>query len=196
MIVLRSLFGRAAFAVAALALAAGPFAAGAQTAAPAPAAAGATARKPPPKPCAAPQDRQFDFWLGKWDVTDGTTGKPDGTNDVTSELNGCVLQEHWVSTSGNRGTSFNHYDPARKVWHQTWVDDSGGILYLDGGVKNGSMVLAGPRIGRLGKTVIDRITFTPRPDGSVRQWWQASRDAGKTWKTVFDGIYRRARPSS
>ena len=54
------------------------------------------------------------------------------------------------------------------------------------------MVLAGTRRGRNGKPVTDRITFTPRPDGSVRQWWQASRDGGATWTTVFDGIYRRS----
>jgi hypothetical protein len=158
----------------------------------APFALAAAAPAVPPKPCPTPQDRQFDFWLGKWNVTDNATGKPEGTNDVTSELKGCVLQEHWVGASGGRGTSFNHYDPARKVWHQTWVDDGGGILYLDGGWKNGAMVLSGARTGRAGKRVIDRITFTPRPDGSVRQWWQVSRDGGKTWITSFDGIYRKA----
>ena len=146
----------------------------------------------PPKACTSPQDRQFDFWAGRWNVTDNATGKPVGTNDVTREYGGCVLQEHWSGTSGDNGSSFNHYDAARKVWHQTWVDNSGGILYLDGGLKNGSMVLAGKRRGRGGTWVTDRITYTPRPDGSVRQWWQASRDGGATWKTVFDGIYRRS----
>jgi hypothetical protein len=189
--VLRSMLALAASALATVSLALSPLAASAQSAAPA--ASPASARTPPPKPCVAPQDRQFDFWLGKWNVTDNTSGKPDGTNDITSELKGCVLQEHWIGAgpNGGRGMSFNHYDPARKVWHQTWVDDSGGILYLDGGMKNGSMVLAGARTGRAGKRVIDRITYTPRPDGSVRQWWQVSRDGGKTWTTSFDGIYRK-----
>jgi hypothetical protein len=163
------------------AVAACPLAASAQTPLPA----------PTPKPCAQPEDRQFDFWLGAWNVTD-PAGKPQGTNRITSELGGCVLQEHWSGTDGSRGTSFNHYDRARKVWHQTWVDNGGGILQLDGGRRNGSMVLAGDRRARNGKTVTDRITFTPRPDGSVRQWWQASRDGGATWSTVFDGIYRRS----
>ena len=146
----------------------------------------------PPKGCTSPQDRQFDFWAGRWNVTDNATGKPAGTNDVTHEYGGCVLQEHWVGSGGDKGSSFNHYDKARKLWHQTWVDNAGGILSLDGGLKNGAMVLAGTRLGRNGKPVTDRITFTPRPDGSVRQWWQASRDGGATWTTVFDGIYRRS----
>ncbi|MDQ6926630.1 MAG: hypothetical protein M3154_10405, partial [Candidatus Eremiobacteraeota bacterium] len=109
-----------------------------------------------PIPCAAPQDRQFDFWAGRWDVTDNATGKPAGTNDVTREYRGCVLQEHWRGVDGSQGSSFNHYDAARKLWHQTWVDNGGGILYLDGGLHNGSMVLSGKRRGRGGRWVTDR----------------------------------------
>jgi hypothetical protein len=78
------------------------------------------------------------------------------------------------------------------VWHQTWVDDGGGILYLDGGLHGGAMILAGARTDRSGKHVTDRITYTRRPDGTVRQWWQVSRDGGKSWATSFDGIYRRS----
>ena len=164
-----------------IALAVSPLAAAAQS--PAPSA--------PPKSCATAQDRQFDFWLGTWTVTD-PSGKPQGTNEITSELRGCVLQEHWSGAQGGRGTSFNHYDAARKRWHQTWVDDSGGILQLDGGWRDGAMVLWGNRPGRNGATITDRITFTPLSDGTVRQWWQVSRDGGATWTTSFDGIYRKA----
>lgn len=146
---------------------------------------------PAPAPCSAAQNRQFDFWIGRWTVTDNATKKFDGTNTVTRELGSCVLQEHWTGRDGSKGTSFNLYDAVRRTWHQTWVDNSGGLLLLDGGLKDGAMVLAGSRPARGGKTVIDRITWTPRRDGSVRQLWQTSRDAGASWKIVFDGIYRR-----
>jgi hypothetical protein len=167
-----------------------PLAVAAQSPAPSPSSSGSPAARPPA--CTSPQDRQFDFWLGDWKVTDNTSGRPEGTNRITRELRGCVLQEHWSGAQGGHGTSFNHYDAARKRWHQTWVDDSGGILYLDGGLKNGAMVLSGTRPGRGGRTITDRIEWTRRPDGSVRQWWRASRDGGATWTTSFDGIYRRA----
>ena len=147
---------------------------------------------PAAAPCASAPHRQFDFWLGRWRVTDAATKKFDGTNDVTRELGGCVLQEHWKGAEGSAGTSFNLYDTSRKRWHQTWVDAAGGILQLDGGMQNGSMVLEGRRPGRRGTTVIDRITWTPQADGSVRQLWKASRDGGTTWTTQFDGIYRRS----
>ena len=37
-------------------------------------------------------------------------------------------------------------------------------------------------------------TWTPNPDGTVRQHWEISSDAGKSWTTAFDGLYRRAPP--
>jgi hypothetical protein len=55
-------------------------------------------------------------------------------------------------------------------------------------------VRAGSRDGEA-KTLVQRITWTPLPDGGLRQLWETSADAGSTWKTVFDGYYsRKARP--
>ena len=42
-----------------------------------------------------------------------------------------------------------------------------------------------------GAPVVQRISWTPEPDGRVRQMWQQSRDGGKTWTVAFDGWYRR-----
>ncbi len=36
-----------------------------------------------------------------------------------------------------------------------------------------------------------RMTFTPRDDGSVRQFIEQSKDEGKTWYVWFDGIYEK-----
>jgi len=44
---------------------------------------------------------------------------------------------------------------------------------------------------RRGGTSLSRITWTPNADGRVRQFWEASRDEGKTWMVVFDGTYVR-----
>ena len=90
-------------------------------------------------PCAAPQNRQFDFWVGDWEVTqpDGTVA---GTNRVEIILGGCVLQENWESANGKSvGHSFNLYARDGK-WHQTWVDNSGLLLELVGGLEDGRMV--------------------------------------------------------
>ena len=140
------------------------------------------------KGCSAQQNRQFDFWLGKWRVSDGS-GVSQGSNDVTSEFAGCVVQEHWAGADGSRGSSFNTYLPGRRQWQQTWVDASGLTLQLYGNLHGSRMVLEGTRIARRGK-VGDRITWTPLPDGRVRQHWQETGADGK-WKDVFDGYYTR-----
>lgn len=132
--------------------------------------------------------RQFDFWLGDWQVykPDGT---PAGENRISREIGGCVLHERYRTTSGYEGESFNIYDASRGRWHQTWVDNGGLLLVLEGGLHGRDMVLEGDGHDAAGKPARQRITWTPNADGSVRQLWQ-SRTATGDWQTVFDGHYR------
>lgn len=150
-------------------------------------------QQPPQAPptCKGPEHRQFDFWVGSWNVT--VNGKPTGTNRIESGHQGCVLIEHWTAVGGGTGISLNFYDRQRRQWHQTWIGSSGGALYLNGGLKDGAMVLqssAVPQPG--GGTIIHRITWSPLAGGDVRQHWESSTDNGKTWTTAFDGRYSRA----
>src|SRR5687768_1412209 len=87
-------------------------------------------------PCSAPEHRQFDFWIGEWEVT-GARGQKAGTNRIERILGGCVLYESWTSAGASRGHSFNIWDPGDTKWHQTWVDNSGTFLQLAGGIING-----------------------------------------------------------
>lgn len=145
-----------------------------------------------PAPCSSEKHHQFDFWIGEWTVT--ANGQEAGVNSIQPILNGCVLLENWqgAGTGGMAGKSFNLYDAAKDQWHQTWVDGSGTLLELNGGLQNGNMVLQGqsPSPGGKGLTT-HRITWTPNPDGSVRQLWDASQD-GQTWSVLFDGLYVKA----
>jgi hypothetical protein len=138
-----------------------------------------------PKACEAPEHRQFDFWIGEWSVTN-PAGVHVGDNTIKPILEGCALSESWRGAKGGMGFSYSAYDKERKAWHQTWVDRDGTVLLLDGGVKDGRMVLSGPT----GATQ-NRVSWEPRRDGSVRQHWETSADQGKTWQTVFDGLYRK-----
>ncbi len=52
------------------------------------------------------------------------------------------------------------------------------------------MVITGESPNPVGDTLRNRITYTPNPDGTVRQSWETSADAGKTWQPAFDGLYR------
>ena len=140
----------------------------------------------PPR-CDTPEFRQFDFWVGEWDVTSG--GQPAGRNRITLEEDGCLVHEHWTGARGGTGQSLNFYDRADGRWHQVWVSNSGNILSLTGGVAGGALVLQGERVEG-GRTVRNRISFRANADGTVRQLWETSADGGATWSTSFDGLYR------
>ena len=151
----------------------------------------ATATPPAPPKCDQPEHRQFDFWIGEWDVT-GPDGSKAGVNVIEKILDGCVLNENWTGASGAvRGKSYNIYSRAKGKWHQTWVDSTGSLLEIEGGIVDGKMVLEGDGIGQGGQPIRHRITWTPNDDGSVRQHWQITSDGGATWNDAFDGLYKK-----
>jgi hypothetical protein len=145
-----------------------------------------------PAPCPRPEHRQFDFWVGDWDVT-GRNGNKAGVNRIRPIHGGCALQEEWTGTSGFTGTSINAFDPSTAQWHQTWIGSDGVLLRLDGGMKEGSMELTGTTLGSDGARTLQRIRWTPLQGGParVRQLWESSTDGGRTWSVVFDGTYTR-----
>jgi hypothetical protein len=138
-------------------------------------------------PCDSAECRQFDFWIGEWDVFTAD-GKLAGTNSIQKILGGCVLQENWEGATGSKGHSYNLYSGGR--WHQTWVDNQGTLLLLDGEFREGRMVLQGDTSAN-GAAVRNRITWQSMPDGRVRQYWDMSTDGGETWTDVFVGFYVR-----
>jgi hypothetical protein len=143
--------------------------------------------------CSSPQHRQFDFWLGDWDVTQGD--KTAGRNVIRSILNGCAISEEWTGTGGFSGNSLNFYNSTTQRWHQTWIDSRGQSLALEGQLEAGSMVLQNVAPENMPR---HRITWTPMPDKSVRQLWQVRDKPEAEWRTLFDGKYsaRPAVPSS
>jgi hypothetical protein len=164
---------------------------------PAPAAA-------PPKPfdCTAPEHRQFDFWIGTWDVvpnaTPGATAPPPSgppaTNVISKAHNGCVLVENWDDGNGGTGQSFNLYDRASRQWHQTWVDSNGGLHQYRGGLKDADMVFMGevplPPSSRFQGRRTVRLTFMPMGPDKVRQRSESLNVDG-TWGVGYDFIYTR-----
>lgn len=143
-----------------------------------------------PPACAAAEHRQFDFWVGRWTVTD-SAGQTVGENEITRIAGGCGVQESWRGTNGTVGTSLNAYDAVARRWMQVWVGSRGVILHLSGGLEGGSMVMTGERDSPRGH-LHDRVAWTPLPDGTVRQRWETSADGGRTWTVAFLGTYRRA----
>ena len=161
-----------------------------------PAPATPPAAAPAPAACTSAERRQFDFWIGEWEVTN-PKGKVAGHSRIESILGGCVIAEHWSSATGNGandGKSYNSYNADLGKWEQFWVDASGSRLVLQGNLANGAMVLEGRQDkpdAATGVAQRERITWTPNADGSVRQLWESSKDEGKSWSIAFDGLYRK-----
>ena len=166
---------------------------------------------PAPKPfdCTAPEYRQFDFWVGEWDVVPNPETRPANApppqpgrkpagNVIHKAHNGCVIVENWDPGQGGTGQSFNIYDRVSKRWHQTWVDSGGGLHQYWGELKDGSMVLVGevplpPASKFQGRRTI-RVTFTPLGADKIRQFSESLNIDG-TWSQNYDLIYTR-RPST
>lgn len=146
-----------------------------------------------PPTCDAPEHRQFDFWLGEWEVVpaDGS-GQALGRNTISRVAAGCALREHWVNARGLDGHSLNVYDRDARRWTQFWIGADGVILRLQGGLRvDGAMEMRGELPDGKGGTQRQRIVWIPETDGSVLQVWDVSDDDGTTWRNSFSGRYRR-----
>jgi hypothetical protein len=148
-----------------------------------------------------PRSAEFDYWLGVWDVRPhgAPASTPPSRNRITLEQDGCVLQEHWRSSprgpgAGYTGTSFTTFDRARGVWHQTWVDNTGSVAVMEGGLDAaGDLVLHAVSMPGDPDAALRRMTFRRQADGTVRQIVERSTDGGATWTTAIDLVYTRRR---
>jgi len=145
-----------------------------------------------PSPCEQDERfREFDFWIGEWDVHDGK-GTLVGENSITSEEGGCVMVENWQGASGSSGMSINYLDRITDEWVQIWHAAGGYQIDIRGGLGENGMLLRGTihYIGT-GQTAPFRGLWTPLPDGRVRQFFEQSNDDGATWEPWFEGFYTR-----
>lgn len=146
------------------------------------------------KPCAdTPENRQFDFWVGEWNVETTQGGVPAGQSKIELILGDCVVQENWQS-NGNpySGKSYNMYNAALKRWEQYWVDNSAGNIFFYGGLKDGVMDYWTDEIPQTGGPALKRhLQFFKLGPDKVRQFSQGSTDGGKTWKPEYDFTYIR-----
>ena len=153
----------------------------------------------PPAACTGPEHRQFDFWVGRWDVY--RTGETilRAHSLIEKLYGGCVIREHWTplrtATAGSLtgGGNLNHYDTVQRRWHQTWMDSSNARVVFEGGLVDGRMVITGfwSNANGPGKDGLVRMTYSRLDGGAVRQFGEISSDDGLSWSPFFDFTYRR-----
>jgi hypothetical protein len=144
--------------------------------------------------CATPEYHQLDFWIGDWDTID-MQDHPDGKGPsiararIESILGGCALHELYEQTDGLVGQSYSLYVASRKIWHQSWVNNGGGLWLQEGTFdKDGMLTLTATTISKDGTEVHHKITWAKQGDG-VREVSVASKDGGKSWQPEFDCLF-------
>src|SRR5687768_1001125 len=89
--------------------------------------------------------RQFDFWIGEWEVF-AKNGNKAGESRIELILDSCIILENWKSANPFRGLfysgkSFNSYNRNIRQWQQTWVDNAGGKTeYSEGRFEEDRMI--------------------------------------------------------
>ena len=144
------------------------------------------------EPCSSPEARQFDFWLGEWDLSWGEDGK--GTNTITTRFDGCVIEENFdgAPSADFKGTSYSVYDPQMKKWQQTWVDSQGSYIHLVGEYKDGKMTLINQPLSSDG-SVLFRMVFYNIQNDSLDWDWERSEDGGENWELRWRIHYQRVK---
>lgn len=136
-------------------------------------------------------ENDFNFWIGEWTVYQNGTENIAGHSKVSAILNGTALLEEYTTPNGQfEGKSLNKYNREERRWEQFWVDNTGLVLHITGGFKDGSMTMSGTQQVN-GEALQNRIRWTALEDGSLRQLWEQKNPSQDSWSIAFDGIYRK-----
>lgn len=143
------------------------------------------------RPCMySTEARQFDFWVGEWDVLN-PQGQKAGTSSIQQVAEGCAIYENWKATAGGTGKSLNFYDPNAKKWYQYWIGPNGMPVRYAGVFQDGAMRYETEPAVINGKPSQGRLTFFHLDANTVRQLAEQTTDEGKTWAVQYDFKYVR-----
>lgn len=161
--------------------------------------------------CDAPGAREFDFWIGEWDVANRHRNpeKPEddtwyetglGTDRVHAILDGCAIVEHWdgaLSFAHVRGFSVRAWDPEKRAWVLVlnWPSPRGPFFsVLEGGFEDGIGRFYNEVTGPDGNPVRVRYTFSDIGPDRLRWTGARSTDGGRAWRGFWRMEFRRRDP--
>ncbi len=74
--------------------------------------------------------RDFDFWIGNWDVYKTGTDELTGKSVIEPVNDGMAIRETYTAPqSGYKGTSLNNFNKQSGKWEQYWTDNTGRDWY-------------------------------------------------------------------
>ncbi|MGH2592089.1 MAG: hypothetical protein ACRDGG_01105 [Anaerolineae bacterium] len=137
-----------------------------------------------------PEARQFDFWIGEWNLTWAEGGR--GANSIRAILNRRVTLENFDGSPSTplQGMSVSTYNPRLGKWQQTWVDNQGSYLDFVGEFKDGKMALQREAVID-GEEIVQRMVWYNITRDELEWNWERSDDRGRTWKVLWHIHYRR-----
>jgi hypothetical protein len=150
-------------------------------------------------PCLGiPQAREFDFWVGEWDVYPNGANVIVGHSKVEVVSGGCMVLENWTAIGSipNIGKSMNYVNTATGKWEQHWIG-SGGLnvnnpqLFVNGEYREDAMRFESTSTSPQNQKQLGRFIFFNMGPDQVRQFYEISVDEGKTWTTSYDLVYKR-----
>lgn len=141
-----------------------------------------------------PHAREFDFWIGEWNVYQTGTQNLAGQSVIQKISGGCALLENWKSQV-SEGKSLNFVDDSTGKWKQVWVGSypNGKQDFVNGRYQDGVMQFDFYTKDAQGKPVLGRFRFFNQGADQVRQLSEVSSDGGKTWTTNYDFTYLRVK---
>jgi len=145
-----------------------------------------------PVGCREPESRQFDFWLGEWEVSPTGASMILAESSITLADQGCVVLEEWRPFSGASAHSISAYDAASGRWRQAYAGSGGGWTLYSGRV-DGGVLRFDNESSADGQR--QRMNYQRLDADSVRQWGETFDAARGAWTVTWDFTYRR-RPGS
>ncbi len=152
--------------------------------------------------------RQFDFWIGDWDVTarfwDAAKGQatvPGAQLHVEPVLDGQAILEHYRGTNwlgaDILGFSLRAYDPEKEAWVilLNWPSTDAPFWTMEGGFDFNRGVFQNERPGPDNTTLLTRYTFSDLLPGFYRWEVNTSTDDGVTWTFPGYTMHGTRRPA-
>jgi hypothetical protein len=149
--------------------------------------------------CQDSSQRQFDFWIGDWDVVNrqrrpqgtrwGVTGR--ATDRVHAVAGGCGIVEHWRGTTAMGqvlGYSLRAWNSAKGRWDLVLLwprPNQPRFFTLEGAFRHGRGEFFRTVSDTAGNPVQVRFTFSDITPTSLRWNDGISRDGARSWSTTW-----------
>jgi hypothetical protein len=147
-----------------------------------------------PGPCDTSGHRQFDCWVGDWDVYRTDKDQLVAHSKIEKLYGGCAIRENWMPFTGPSGGSLNSFRVKSGDWVQVWTDASNALNEYRGRWNGRLIDFEGVSRDASDSVTRVRMTYEPKADGSVVQTGYNWDDKSGGWALSYQFAYRSPKP--